>query len=74
MQESGELGTWREGGEGWEEALVTDESHIVQESKFAIKESRRLERELKRQAQNFMRAQSHATGSHMHTSLGVKTV
>lgn len=66
-----ELGTWNDGNsDGWEEELVVDESDVVQESKFAIKEKRRQERQCKHQAQKVMRTQK-ISGSH---SLGIKTV
>lgn len=73
---SSELGTWNDGGggdgEGWERELVIDESDVIQESKFAIKEKRRQERQHKHQAQKSFRAQQKTAGS--HPILGIKSV
>ena len=73
---SGELGTWNEGkeggGEGWEDELVMDESHVVQDTRFAIKEKRRKERQFRRQAQDVMRAQQKMSTPSLHPYLGIK--
>ena len=66
-----ELGTWNDAGdvEGWEDELAMDESDVVQESKFAIKEKRRQERLYKHQAKKSIRAQQKTLGSQ---PLGIK--
>ena len=67
-----ELGAWEDDADncnaGWEEELATDECHIIQDSRFAMKEKRKYERQCKNQAQKYTREHK----KNIHPCLGVK--
>ena len=50
-----------------------DEGHLVQESKVAIKEKRRKDREFRRKAQDIQRTQQKTLVTKCAPSLGIKT-
>lgn len=54
-----ELGNWNDGDseEGWEAELHLDEGNLVADSRVAIKEKRKKDREFRRKAQDLQRTQ-----------------
>lgn len=65
MCELGELSS----DQGWEEELILDEGHVIQASNNAVKEKRRLERDVRRQAQDALRVHKKMNSN---PTLGIK--